>query len=160
LDRGASYVRAAGEGQLLFPVGGTGVLLRAQGGIASANLPLYRAFVLGGRGTLLGDDFRRWGGRRMALAHVEWRVPVPFLSLAVGPYTRTPRSLIVAPFAAAGWSDRPITATPWAATPGARVTVGLALEWLGVFRLEAAIGAQRHRAGFAFDVTRDFWDIL
>jgi hypothetical protein len=160
LDGGARYVRAAGEGLALFPLGATRGLVRAQGGVASADLPAHRAFVLGGRGTLLGDDFRRWGGRRMALAHVEWRVPVPFLSLAVGPYTRTPRSLIVAPFAAAGWSDRPIAGTPWAATPGARVTVGLALEWLGVFRLEAGIGAQGHQGGFAFDVTRDFWDIL
>ena len=160
LDGGARYARAAGEGQLLFPVGGTGVLLRAHGGIASANLPLHRAFVLGGRGTLLGDDFRAWGGRRMALAHVEWRVPVPFPSLAVGPYTRTPRSVIVAPYAAAGWSDQPIVGTPWTATPGARVTIGLALEWLGAFRLEAGIGTQSHQVGVAFDVTCDFWDIL
>ena len=96
----------------------------------------------------------------MALAHVEWRVPVPFPSLVVGSFAHTPRSLIVAPFAAAGWSDRPVTGTPWAATPGARVTVGLAVEWLGMFRLEAGIGVQGHQGGFAFDVTRDFWDIL
>jgi hypothetical protein len=160
LDGGARYLRTAGEGHVLFPLGATRGLVCAQGGVASADLPAHRAFVLGGRGTLLGDDFRAWGGRRMALAHVEWRVPVPFVSLAVGPYARTPRSLIVAPFAAAGWSDRPIAGTPWAATPGARVTVGLALEWLGVFRLEAGIGAQSHQGGFAFDVTRDFWDIL
>jgi hypothetical protein len=160
VDGGASYARVAGTGHVLFPLGATRMLVRAQGGVASNNLPAHRAFVLGGRGTLLGDDFRQWGGRRMALAHVEWRVPVPFLSLAVGPYTRTPRSLIIAPFAAAGWSDRPIVATPWEATRGARVTIGLAVEWLGAFRLEAGIGAQSHQAGFAFDVTRDFWDIL
>jgi hypothetical protein len=160
LEGGARYVRAAGEGHLLFPLGVTRGLVRAQGGVASTNLPLHRAFVLGGRGTLLGDDFRAWGGRRIALAHIEWRVPVPFPSLAVGPYTRTPRSLIVAPFAAAGWSDRPIAGTPWAATPGARVTLGLAIEWLGVFRLETGWGAQSHRAGIAIDVARDFWDIL
>jgi len=160
LDGGARYARVAGDAQLLVPLGATRVLARAQGGIASANLPAHRAFVLGGRGTLLGDDFRHWGGKRMALAHVEWRVPAPFLSLAVGPYTRTPRSIIVAPFAAAGWSDRPVAATAWVATPGARVTIGLALEWLGVFRFEAGIGAQSHQAGFSLDVTRDFWDIL
>jgi hypothetical protein len=160
LDGGVRYARAAGVGQVLFPLGTTRGLVRAQGGVATTNLPLHRAFVLGGRGTLLGDDFREWGGRRMALAHIEWRVPAPFPSLAVGPYTRTPRSLIVAPFAAAGWSDRPIAGTPWAATPGARVTLGLAVEWLGVFRLEAGWGAQSHRAGIAFDVARDFWDIL
>ena len=160
LDGGASYARAAGDGHVMFPLGATRGLVRVQGGVGSADLPAHRAFVLGGRGTLLGEDFRRWGGRRMALAHVEWRVPVPFLSLAAGPYARTPRSLIVAPFAAGGWTDRPIAGTPWVATPGARVTVGLAVEWLGVFRLEAGLSVQGHEGGFAFDVTRDFWDIL
>jgi hypothetical protein len=78
----------------------------------------------------------------------------------VGSFAHTPRSLIVAPFAGAGWSDRQVVGTPWMATSGARVTVGLAVEWLGVFRLEAGFGTQSHMAGFAFDVTRDFWDIL
>jgi hypothetical protein len=160
LDGGSTYGRGAAVGHVLFPLGATHGLVYVQGGVATAELPAHRAFVLGGRGTLLGDDFRSWGGRRMALAHVEWRVPVPFPSLGVGPYGRTPGSLIVAPYVAAGWSDQPVAATPWAATPGVRATVGLALEWLGVFRLEAGIGAQSHQGGLAFDVTRDFWDIL
>ena len=66
----------------------------------------------------------------------------------------------LAPYLAAGWADRPVAGTPWAATPGARVTLGLALEWLGVFRLEAGFGAQSRRLALAFDVTRDFWAIL
>ena len=96
----------------------------------------------------------------MALAHVEWRVALPFVALGVGPYSRTPRQLTIAPYVAAGWADRPVPGMPWAATPGTRVTFGAGLEWLGVFRFEAGVGAQTHRAGFAFDVTRDFWGIL
>jgi len=96
----------------------------------------------------------------MALAHLEWRVPVPFISLRLGPYTRTPRQLTVAPYLAAGWADRPVPGTPWAATPGTRVTLGLGLEWLGVFRFEAGLGAESRRVGLALDVTRDFWGIL
>src|SRR5256885_6257630 len=68
--------------------------------------------------------------------------------------------LTLAPYVAAGWVDRPVADTPWRATPGARVTLGLGIEWLGVFRIEAGVGAQSRRAGFAFDVTRDFWGIL
>src|SRR2546422_1994268 len=49
---------------------------------------------------------RAWGGARMALLHAEWRVPVPFVSLGVGPYARTPRTLTVAPYVATGWADR------------------------------------------------------
>jgi len=160
VDGGDTYLRLAGAGHLLLPAGDTRVLLRAQGGVASADLPSHRAFVLGGRGTLLGDPYRAWGGKRMALLHVEWRVPVPFLSLAVGSYARTPRTLTLAPFAAVGWSDRPVAGTPWLSTPGARVTLGLGLEWLGVFRCEAGFGTATHRVGVALDVTRDFWGVL
>jgi hypothetical protein len=159
-DGGATYLRLSGAGHMLVPAGATRLLLRAQGGVASADLPAHRAFVLGGRGTLLGEEFRRWGGRRMAVLHLEWRAPVPFLSLGVGPYARTPRTLTVAPYVALGWAARPVAGTPWAATPGTRITLGLAFEWLGVFRWEAGYGTAAHRVGLAFDVARDFWGIL
>lgn len=160
VDGGATYLRLAGTGLVLVPLGATRILARAQGGIASASLPAHRAFVLGGRGTLLGDEFRAWGGRGAALLHLEWRVPAPFPSLSLGSVARTPRSIMLAPYAAAGWAGRPVAATPWRSTGLVRVTAGLALEWLGVFRLEAGYGVQSHRAHVAFDVTRDFWRIL
>lgn len=160
LDGGATYLRLWTAGHVLVPAGGTRFLIRAQGGVASADLPAHRAFVLGGRGTLLGDDFRRWGGARMALVHFEWRIPVPFVALGVGPYARTPRTLTVAPFVAVGSTGRAVAGTPWAATPGPRATVGLGLEWLGVFRLDMGFGTATHRLAVALDVTRDFWGIL
>jgi hypothetical protein len=159
-DGGPAYVRLAAAGHLLVPTGGARLLVRVQGGAAGDGLPPHRAFVLGGRGTLLGDAFREWGGRRAALVHLEWRAPVPFVRMAAGPYARTPGTITLAPYAAAGWSDRPLPGTPWRATPGARVTLGLGVEWLGVFRLEAGYGLESRRARVAFDVTRDFWDIL
>ncbi len=159
-DGGTSYARLAGSGHLLVPLGGTRLLLRAQGGAATRDVPPHRAFVLGGRGTLLGDDFRRWGGARAALLHVEWRLPVPFLSLKLGPWARTPAAAVLAPFVATGWTGRPVPGTPWLATPDARVTYGAGLEWLGVFRLDVGVGAQTGRVRFAFDVTRDFWGLL
>ena len=96
----------------------------------------------------------------MTLVQAEWRVPAPFVSLPVGSYARTPGSIVVAPFVATGWADRPLVATPWIATPGARTTLGLAVEWLGVFRVEWGFGLQARQVRFAFDLTRDFWDIL
>jgi len=160
LDGGATYGRVAAIGDALFPIGKTQGLIELQTGAASGGVPPHRAFVLGGRGTLLGEEFRVWGGRRMALLQAEWRVRAPFPSLAVGSYTRTPHTAIVAPFVAMGWADRPIAGTPWLATPGARTTVGVALEWLGLVRLEAGIGAQTGRVGVTIDVLRDFWGIL
>jgi hypothetical protein len=159
-DGGTAYARLAGEGHLLLPLGGTRLLLRAQGGTATAALPAHRSFTLGGRGTLLGDPFRVWGGRRAALLHVEWRVAVPFARLGIGPYVRTPGRATLAPFVAAGWAGGPVAGTPWLATPDARVTLGAALEWLGALRMEAGYGVQTRRVRFAFDLTRDFWSIL
>jgi hypothetical protein len=160
LDGGATYLRLWSAGHVLFPVGATRILMRAQGGVAGRDLPAHRAFVLGGRGTLLGEDFRQWGGARMALVHFEWRVPVPFVALGVGPYARTPRTLTLAPFIALGSTGRPVAGTPWSATPGVRTTVGLGLEWLGVFRCDVGFGTATHRLAVALDVTRDFWGIL
>jgi len=157
---GATYARATAGGRALVPLWSTRLLARAQLGLASAALPPHRAFVLGGRGTLLGEAFRAWGGRRMALVHVEWRVPLPFASIALGSWARSPSRVTVAPYVATGWADRPVAGTAWAATPGARTTLGLALEWLGVFRLEAGVGAQSGQVRLAFDLTRDLWGIL
>ncbi len=161
----SNYARISGVGHILAPIGGSRILARVQFGLATAAVPPHRAFVVGGRGTLLGDRFREWGGRRLALVHVEWRTPVPFLRLAAGP-ARTPGTITLAPYAAAGWADDAISptpstpSTPWRVTPGTRTTVGLGVEWLGVFRVEAGYGLQSHNAHVAFDVARDFWDIL
>ena len=160
VDGGTGYWRLSGSGHVLLPAGATRLLVRAEGGVAGRGVPAHRAFPLGGRGTLLGDDFRAWGGARMALVHVEWRLPVPFVSIGLGSYARTPRTLTVAPYVAAGWADQPVPGTPWAATPGARLTLGLALEWLGIFRLEAGLDTERRRTRFALDVTRDLWSVL
>jgi hypothetical protein len=161
LEFGEHYARLSGSAHLLVPLGaGTSrVLTRVQFGLATRNLPQHRAFVLGGRGTLLGDGFRDWGGRRAALVHIEWRTSVPFVRMSAGP-ARTPGTITLAPYVAAGWAAEPIAFTPWRATPGTRVTLGLGAEWLGLLRLEAGYGLQTHDFHLAFDVARDFWDIL
>jgi len=161
LEFGERYTRLSGTGHLLVPIGAgaSRLVTRVQFGLATRNLPAHRAFVLGGRGTLLGDGFRAWGGRRAALVHIEWRTPVPFIRLSAGP-ARTPGTITLAPYAAWGWTADPVALTPWRAAPGTRVTLGLGAEWLGLVRLEAGYGVQTRQLHVAFDVTRDFWDIL
>jgi hypothetical protein len=161
IEIGNDYARLSGTAHLLIPLGAGSqrLLTRAEFGWGSDELPPHRAFVLGGRATLLGDEFREWGGRRAALLHLEYRAAVPFFTLGVGP-AHTPGSLTVAPYVAAGWTDKTIALTPWQHTPQTRVTLGLGAEWLGVFRIEAGYGMQSRNVHVAFDVTRDFWDIL
>jgi len=161
IEIGNDYARLSGTGHLLIPLGAGSqrLLTRAEFGWGSDELPPHRAFVLGGRATLLGDEFREWGGRRAALLHLEYRTAVPFLRLGIGP-AHTPGSLTLAPYAAAGWTDQTIDLTPWQHTPQTRVTLGLGAEWLGVFRIEAGYGLQSRNLHVTFDVTRDFWDIL
>ena len=159
VEIGGAYARLSGSGHLLVPVGQHRLLTRVQFGLGSEELPPHLAFLMGGRGSLLGDGFREWGGRRAALLHVELRTPVPFVRLRAGP-ARTPGTITLAPYAAAGWTSQPIALTPWRPTRTVRVTLGLGAEWLGLFRLEAGYGVQSRRVHVAFDVTRDFWDIL
>ena len=160
LEVGERYARFSGNGHVLVPLGAgaTRLLTRVEVGLASENLPQHRIFVLGGRATLLGDEFREWGGKRAALVHVEWRVPVPFVRLSAGP-AQTPGTITLAPYVATGWAAGPLPG-PWQPTSGTRVTLGLGAEWLGLFRLEAGYGVQSGRVHVAFDITRDFWDIL
>jgi hypothetical protein len=156
----ARYVRAGGTGQAQWPLGGTVVLLRAAGGAGGPGLPPHRSFAVGGRGTLLGEEFRAWGGARAATLHLEWRAPVPFPSLGFGGLARTPARVTVAPFAAAGWAGGVVAGVPWRPVAGTRATVGLAMEWLGLLRVDAGYGLATRRVGVTVDVTRDFWDIL
>jgi len=158
---GSAYVRFSGTGHLLVPLGAgsTRLLTRVQFGVGGDELPPHRGFVMGGRATLLGDEFREWGGRRAALVHLELRTVVPFFRLPAGP-ARTPGSITLAPYIALGSTDEPFPQMPWKTTPGTRVTLGLGAEWLGLFRIEAGYGMQSRQVRVAFDVTRDFWDIL
>jgi hypothetical protein len=155
------YLRATAEGRWLGTAGPGQLLSRVYLGAGTAQLPAYRSFVLGGRGTLLGEPFRAYGGRATALAHLEWRFEVPFPAVSMGSFASTGRRLTVAPFMAAGWVDRPLEGLPWDGTDGVRPVAGIAVEWLmRLIRLEAGVGLRDGRVGFSVDVNRDWWGIL
>ncbi|HXE56784.1 MAG TPA: hypothetical protein VNK43_02185, partial [Gemmatimonadales bacterium] len=142
-------------------IGATQLLARAQLGAAGPGLPPHRTFVLGGRGTLPGERFRAFGGRRAALAHLEWRVDAPFPAIPLGSFASTGRSITLAPFVALGWSDRPLPGFPWEETDGVRPVLGLAVEWLmRLVRIEAGYAPGTGRIGVTVDVSREWWGIL
>ena len=155
------YLRAAAEGRWLTTLGGHELLSRVYLGAGTSQLPPHRSFAIGGRGTLVGEPFRAYGGREVALGQVEWRFEVPVPALPLGSFASTGRRLTVAPFVAAGAAGRPIPGLPWRASDGIRPVAGVALEWfMRLIRVEAGVGLRDGGFGVTVDVNRDWWGLL
>ncbi len=160
-DGPTSYLRLAFDGRWIAPLGRTRLLFSGRAGWGTAGLPAYRSFVLGGRGTLVGEPFRAYGGRSFALGRLEWRVDLPVPSLRLGSFVSTGPTVTLAPFVAAGWSDRPYAGLPWGATDGVRPVAGVALElFYRLLRLEAGYGLRTGHLGLTVDVHPDWWGVL
>jgi hypothetical protein len=158
-DGPTGYVRAAGHGRWLEDLGRVELLTRVAGGVGSGGMPAYRAFALGGRGTLVGEPFRAWGGRRAALAQTELRFEVPVPAIRLGSFASTGRTMTLAPFVAAGWTGDP--AVVGRETDGIRPVIGVAAEWfMRLIRVEAGIGLRDGEFGLTVDVNRDWWGLL
>jgi hypothetical protein len=156
-----SYLRSTATGTGRTAVGHSTLLARAYVGWGTDGLPAYRSFVLGGRGTLPGEPYRAYGGRSMAWVHVEWRSTVAIPAVRLGSFASTGSGLVLAPFVAAGWSDRSIAGTPWRSTDGVRPVAGVAMEWLmQLLRLEVGVGLLDGGVQVTLDVTRAWWPLL
>jgi len=155
------YLRAALGLRWRAPLGPGGLLLQAYGGVGSDETPAYRSFVMGGRGTLVGYPFRAFGGRSLVVGHAEWRLTLPAPAVPLGTFASTGRTFVLAPFVGAGWSERAVSGTPWAASGSVRPTVGLATEWfMGLIRLEGGYGLDHGDFEVTLDITREWWNIL
>lgn len=151
-DGPTNYARATAEGRWLRSLGGTQVLSRLYAGVGSEGTPAYRNFALGGRGTLIGEPFRAFGGRRAVLAHLEWRFEAPAPAIPLGSFASTGRTITVAPFAAAGWAD---------GGGGIRPVTGLAVElFMRIIRVEAGMALRTGEVGVTVDVSREWWGAL
>jgi hypothetical protein len=156
-----NYLRATVDGVTELTLGQSSLRFSAFGGWGGDGLPAYRSFVMGGRGTLLGEPFREYGGRRMLLGRLEWQIPLPFIAIPLGPYVSTGKSIIAGPFLAAGWTDRAIGGTPWRATPRVRPVAGLAIEaFMRLLRVEAGVGLRTGDVGVTVDISPQWWGVL
>jgi hypothetical protein len=155
------YLRATAEGRWLAALGKSELLTRLYLGVGSDRLPAYRSFVLGGRGTLVGEPFRAYGGRNAALAQVEWRFEVPVPAVPLGSFASTGRRMTVAPFLAAGAAGRSLPGLPWSRSAGVRPVAGVALElFMRLIRVEAGVGLRDGHLGLTVDINRDWWGLL
>ncbi|HMU60246.1 MAG TPA: hypothetical protein PKA66_00575 [Gemmatimonadales bacterium] len=157
----SDYLRASAAVRWQAPLGRGVLRVLGYGGVGGDGMPAYRSFVMGGRGSLVGYPFRAFGGRSLALAHAEWRFHVPAPAIPLGSFASTGRTFVVAPFVGAGWSERAVAGTPWAASDGLRSTAGLATEWfMGLVRLEGGYGLRDGLFEVTLDITREWWNIL
>jgi hypothetical protein len=160
-DGPTQYFRIAAEVTGVTTLGGRALVARGYGGWGSEGLPTYRSFVLGGRGTLPGEPFRAYGGRSMVLLHVEWRPTIPVPAASFGTFASSGSDLLIAPFVAAGWSNRAIPGTNWRATGGVRPVLGVGVEWLmNLVRLDVGVGLLDGGVQVTVDVTRGWWPLL
>jgi hypothetical protein len=157
----SAYARLWASGALVVPTGVGELALTGAAGWGSHDLPRDRTFVLGGRGTLVGEPFRAYGGRWATWARLDWRVPVPFPAIPLGPYASTGQQLVVAPFVAAGWAGSPVAGLPWTTSDGVRPVLGLALDvFHRLVRVEAGWGIRARGVGVTVDVRRELWPLL
>jgi hypothetical protein len=160
-DGPGDYLRTAGRLRWLARIGTSQLLIETQAGAGTEALPAHRSFVLGGRGTLVGEPFRAWGGREFALGRLEWRFDVPVPAIPLGSFASTGRTVVVAPFMAAGIAGRPLNGLPWTGSDGVRPVAGLALEWLmRLIRIEAGVALRTGEVGVTIDVHPEWWGIL
>jgi hypothetical protein len=135
--------------------------IRGYAGTGSGSLPAWRSFAIGGRGTLLGEGFRTWGGRQVAWGSVEFRAPLPFPAIPIGEFANTGDRATLAPFVAAGWAGGEVSGLPWRPTEAGVVSAGVALElFFELVRVEGGVSLRTGRRQLTIDVGRIWWDLL
>lgn len=147
------------------PLGERHLVLETVAAGAVGRVPVQELAYFGGPITGPGYDFHALAGRAGVSQRVEWRVPVPFPSLSLGTYGRSPAALTLAPYAHAVYIARASAAprTPFRQEKsGWYPALGVgAIGFFDLVRLDVARGIGRKgRWLFSVDVTRDFWRIL
>lgn len=153
-------VMAFGQADVPAPIGVVGI--RGMLGIASGEVPARRSFAFGGVGTLVGEPFRAYGGRRAGWLGVDWLVPLPGPSISLGWIGRTSSRLYLGPVVALGAAGGQVALVPWRPTDRVPVVAGIALELFDrVVRLEIGKSLTSGRGPvFGFDLSRTWWPIL
>ena len=137
--------------------------IRASGwvGLATNHLPAYRTFVLGGWGTLLGESFRRWGGRKAVFGHLEVGRNLPLPGVPVGGLLSAGAGIYVAPFVSVGWTGDPLAGYQWLPTDNLRGVVGMVVEpFNGLVRIMLGRNLNEKSYGLTVDITKKLWGVL
>ncbi len=127
--------------------------------VTAAGVPPQELVLFGGVTTGPGYRFHEFAGKVAVSQRVEWRIPMPFVSIPLGRYGSTPTVATLAPFTHLVYTSGPPPFT--AARSGLYPSVGLGLEILfDLLRIQVARGLRGGRWTFSADVTHQLWSIL
>jgi hypothetical protein len=157
-------LRLEGDARVEWPLaGGRALVASVTGGTTvGRDVPPQWLQFAGGPWSGPGYAFHAFVGRTVVSPRVELRLPVPFPSVPIGKYGRTPARAQLVPFAQAvllegAWDDPRVSAFEDGVYPAAGLGV---LLFYDLLRLDVSRGLHRGQWRFAVDVDRAFWGIL
>ena len=156
----ARFVRGdvVGEAERAFAPGRL-VLRTTVAGVVGADAPAQQLVYQGGPMSGPGYRYHELAGRLGASQRVEWRTPLPFPSLPLGRYGRTPGAMTLAPYAHASYVGRPPLEEPRAEGVYPALGVG-GLFFFDLLRVDVARGLRDGRWTFNVDIATTLWGIL
>lgn len=160
----ARAFRAEAEMRTEFPMRGEQLLMLGvrAGATLGENIAPQWLQLAGGPWSGAGYAFHEFAGRYVLSPRVEWRIPVPFVSVPLGKYGASPARAQLIPFAQAvmlGGADEDTRVSPRGNGVYPSVGVG-ALLFYDLLRVDVSRGLRDGRWRFAIDVDRSFWGIL
>ncbi|HET7583599.1 MAG TPA: hypothetical protein VFK13_01770 [Gemmatimonadaceae bacterium] len=161
LDGHPTLVRGTLDARLERPVGDGALVWRtivgAVGG--TSEVPPQSYVFLGGPVSAPGFDFHAFAAQVALSQRVEWQLPIPFPSVPLGAYGKSPATASLVPSFTAVYARHP---SPFGdGREGWYPAVGMGLRFLfGVVRTDVARGLRDGRWTFSIDVSRDFWGVL
>jgi hypothetical protein len=158
---GDRYFRLSGKVAGEVPLGSRTLSLSlfAAGVHSSVAVPEQQLIYLGGPVTAPGYNFHELSGNAAAGLRAELRIPVPFVSISLGRYGRSPGSATLIPFAGTSYISGPPEFS--GRQSGIYPFAGMgASVFYDLLRLDVARGLRDGRFTFSIDIMRDFWRVL
>ena len=163
--------RFAARGNLERPIGSSRFVARSIAAWVAGgeSVPAQHLAFIGGPTSAPGYVFHQFAGRAAISQQFEIQFPVPFASMSLGRYGKTPASITLAPFANFAWVNKATHARASSeslallAPPrsGWHPSLGMgALTIFDLVRFNVARGLRDGRWTFSVDVSRDLWSIL
>ena len=154
------FARAFAEALLSRAIGADRLVSRTTLGFVSPSAaPAQDQVLLGGPITGPGYAYHQFAAAFGASQHLEWRLPVPFWSLPIGAFGRTPASFTLAPYAHVVYVDR--SASFVARAEGWYPSAGLGASFFfDLLRVDIARGFRAGTWYFGVDLAHDLWSVL